>query len=88
MRLAFYFDNQPFLERTKLSEASSLTILSFTVDSCELFYLIFIFYFKCFGALATLEFTSLQGAPVTLARVPEPGHRPGTRECMTYGHDL
>jgi len=46
-RLAFYFDNQLFLERTKLSEASSLTILSFTVDSSELFYLIFIFYFEC-----------------------------------------
>jgi len=39
--------NQLFLERTKLSEASSLTILSFTVDSSELFYLIFIFYFEC-----------------------------------------
>ena len=45
--MAFYFDNQPFLERTKLSEASSLTILSFTLDSSELFYLIFIFYFEC-----------------------------------------
>jgi len=45
-RLAFYFNNQLFLERTKLSEASSLTILSFTVDSSELFYLILIFYFE------------------------------------------
>ena len=35
--LAFYFDNQLFLKRTKLSEASRLTILSFTVDSFELF---------------------------------------------------
>jgi len=47
MRFAFYFDNQLFLERTKLSEALSLTILSFTVDSSELFYLIFLFYFEC-----------------------------------------
>jgi len=46
-RLAFYFDNQLFLKRTKLSQASSLTLLSFTVDSYELFYLIFIFYFEC-----------------------------------------
>ena len=46
-RLAFYFDNQRFLERTKLCEASSLTILGFTIDSSELFYLIFIFKFEC-----------------------------------------
>jgi len=49
----------------KLSEASSLTILSITVDPSELFYLIFIFYVECFCAVATLEFTSLQAAPVT-----------------------
>jgi len=36
-----------FLERTKLTEAWSLTILSFTVDSSELFYLINIFYLEC-----------------------------------------
>jgi len=46
-RLAFYFDNKLFLKRTKLSEASSLTILSFSVDSSELFYLIFILYLEC-----------------------------------------
>jgi len=45
--LAFYSDKQLFLEGTKLRDALSLTILSFTVDSSELFYLILIFYFEC-----------------------------------------
>jgi len=36
-----------FPQENLLSEAFSLTILCFTVDSFELFYHIFIFYFEC-----------------------------------------
>jgi len=58
-RLAFYFNNQLFLKRTKLSEASSLTILSFTVWFLwiilpHLYLLLWVF-----GVVATVEFASL-----------------------------
>jgi len=63
-RLAFYFDNQ--LSSRELIEWSfQLNDIKFNrFDSSWIIYSIFIFYLS-FGAVATLEFTSLYGAPVT-----------------------
>jgi len=54
-----------FPQENLLSEAFSLTILSFTVffDSSLIIYSMFIFYFE-FGVIIILEFTSLYGVPV------------------------
>ena len=70
-RLAFYFDNQ--LSSRELIEWSFLlNDIKFNRSySSWIIYSIFIFYFE-FGAVATLEFTSLYGAPVTLVHHPIP----------------